>query len=127
MTPVSDKVEVVHQYEVGMSKYFIEQNIPVVGVFEPTWNDLMLAAARAFETGWWRPDFNARIINLDLEVARTLNPTHFLWDRVLEQFSIIKVDILRRGHPRGLNLLRFESAMRDSPALADLIRDATGE
>jgi rhamnosyltransferase len=123
MQPVSDRAEVIQRYEIGMSARFAALGVPVLGAFEPTMDDLLVAACRAIETRYWRISTLSRSVNLDLDHARALNPTHFLWDRLLEQFAVVKLELLRTN-PFGMNLTRLHSQTRTAVELAALIRDA---
>jgi len=123
MIPVSDRAEVIRRHEIGMSARFAAPGIPVLGAYAPSLEDLLVAACRAFETGYWRPANLSRAFSLDLELARSLNPTHFLWDSLLARFPIVKLELLK-SNPFGVNLSRLSARAQASPELANLIRDA---
>ena len=60
-------------------------------------------------------------MQLDLDLARKLNPTHFLWDRLYARFGILKLELLR-DNPTQQNLARFQQNL--PPGLRELIADA---
>lgn len=126
MEPISERQRVIDQYEIGMSQRFLSHGVAVLGIFQPTWNDLLIAQSRGIDTRTWSIDCNTRNIIIDLEVARIMNPTHYLWDRLVEQFSVIKIEVLKKN-PMGLNLRRFYNWMLQSEHLRLLIEDALNE
>jgi len=124
MVPISDRNEVIRRYEIGMSVQFAALGIPVKAALVLSLDDLLVAACRAVETRQWRFANLSRSVTLDLEMARSLNPTHFLWDVLVAQFSIVKLELLAKN-PFQLNLARLQARAQASPEVDALLRDAT--
>jgi hypothetical protein len=91
----------------------------------PSLDELLVAACRAVETRYWRVANVSQFVTLDLEMAKSLNPTHFLWDSLLDRFAVVKLELLLKN-PFGLNLTRLHSRMEFSPESQALLRDAAG-
>jgi lipopolysaccharide biosynthesis protein len=124
MVPISDRFEVINRYELGMSAKFASLGVPVKSAFVPSLDDLLIAACRAVETRHWRVANLSQRVTLDLELARSLNPTLFLWDSLLAQFAVVKLGLLL-NNPFGLNLTSLYSRIEQSGHLNALVRDAT--
>lgn len=126
MTPVSDREQVIIRYELGLSRYFADAGVPLQAAYEPDRNDLLVALCRAIGNA----NFSSRTylsaahdsdrVQLDLQPARSLNPTHYLWDRLYARFGILKIELLR-DNPTRQNLARFRQQL--SPAVQSLITD----
>jgi hypothetical protein len=123
LVPISDRTEVINRYEIGMSARFESVGVPVTGAFEPTYEQLLVATCRAVDINIFKMSGVTRYIRLDLEIARTLNPTLFLWDHVLEEFSILKRSLLIRPDV-PLNLTPLYARAHASPMLRELIEDS---
>jgi rhamnosyltransferase len=96
MTPVSERERVIAQYEIGMSRHFHSHGFVVGAAFAPSPRQDEVALAR------WR-EFRARHPGMRDRAAHELNPTHFLWDALLEEFGIVKLEVARKN-PYGLDL-----------------------
>ncbi|WP_297803191.1 rhamnan synthesis F family protein [Arenimonas sp. GDDSR-1] len=126
MTPVSDREQVIIRYELGLSRHFADAGVPLQAAYEPDRNDLLVALCRAIGNA----NFSSRTylsathdsdrVQLDLQPARSLNPTHYLWDRLYARFGILKIELLR-DNPTRQNLARFRQQL--SPAVQSLITD----
>jgi rhamnosyltransferase len=98
MEPISDKFEVVSRYEIGMSNWFAKDGIPLMATYEPTYEELLIAMARAIGNRQVLiSDVKEKIIRLNLDLARELNPSHYLWDFIFHHFNILKIDLLKNN------------------------------
>ncbi len=126
MVPVSEREEVITRYEIGMSAYFAERGIPVRAAYTPTQEELLWALGRAIGAGHFRFSNVGRQITLDLDMARSLNPTHFLWDSLVARFSVLKLDLLLKN-PMRMYLAPLFAQVPVSVEMHTLLREASGE
>jgi rhamnosyltransferase len=96
MTPVSERERVIAQYEIGMSRHFHGNGFVLGAAFVPSPEQNGMALAR------WR-EFLARHPGMRDRAAHELNPTHFLWDALLEEFGIVKLEVVVKN-PYGMDL-----------------------
>ena len=123
MEPISDKYEVVSHYELGMSNWFAKHGIPLLAAYEPTYEDLLIAMARAIGNRQVLiSDVKEKIIRLNLDLARELNPSHYLWDSIFNNFNILKIDLLK-NNPTDQ---RLESLNKLDASMHALIKEAIG-
>lgn len=121
MRPIDNRAEVISRYEIGMSRYFHQQGYKLTAEFEPSNEDLFLATGRRIANrGLTLTDRSKSIVSLNLNAARALNPTHYLWDVLYERFRILKVELLKKN-PTEQYLAMIESL---EPEIRDLISDA---
>ncbi len=100
MVPVSDRLEVIRRYEVGLSVSLVRAGFALGSYFEETAADARLARARHL---WWAANsIRLRPPGKRLRAARTLpaepwNPMSALADRALDgaRLPIVKLDTLR--------------------------------
>lgn len=127
LQPISERNLVVKCYEIGMSRWFIDHGVGVSALFEPSREDLLVALTRLIATRRVRPQMSAdgsMAITFDLETAKSLNPTHFLWDSLINEFGILKLDLLI-NNPTQQDLRRYlENLKKFDPNLLELIDDA---
>jgi hypothetical protein len=133
--PISDRREVIRRYELGMSRFFLGKGFSIDAVFEPDTRQRLRGTMRAIDcpiiklaSGVVLSAALADEVNPDGWVAvnvnqylRELNPTHLLWDFLLESLGIVKVDLLR-SNPLQLNLLGLKKLC--TPAQWDLVMEA---
>jgi rhamnosyltransferase len=113
MTPISERQSVIDTYEVGMTKYFEMNGIPIISVYEPTPTDLMLATFRMFARGRRKFETETRTLTISSLGAEKLNPTHFLWEKLLVECGIIKYELLKKN-PEEIPLRAFYKLIKDS-------------
>ena len=117
MTPISEWEEVIKKYEIGMSKYFNSINVPLLSAFEPSPKESIIASCRAIADDYFiladDIQINGNSVNLDITLAKKINPTFILWDILLEKYGVIKVktmDINNRDF-RAYGLNRYFDKM----------------
>lgn len=121
MRPIDDRAQVISQYEFGMSRFFHQQGYKLDAAFHPSNDELFLALGRFIANkSLTLADNSKSIVSLDLNAARALNPTHYLWDALFERFGILKLELLK-DNPTEQYLAMIESL--ESP-VRDLIEDA---
>ena len=127
LVPISKRSAVIEQQEVGMSAWFAAHGVAVKPAFVPSAEDLLVAVCRSVGNRLVKievPDETSSRVIVDLDTARELNYTHFLWDSVLKHFHILKIDLLKTN-PTLQNIYQFLGGLsRTQPALFDLILDA---
>jgi rhamnosyltransferase len=124
--PLSERDRVVYNYEVGMSSHFLGRGFSVGAAFAPTPALKQRAAADFLRFKGHAPaaDQQGRAM-LDEAIADALNPMHFCWDAVLNQFAIIKLELLSKN-PYDMDLRSFQALCRSDPSLMRLVEDALG-
>ena len=126
MTPISDREQVIARYERGMSAWFADAGVPLKAAFVPDRNDLLVALCRAIGNSsfdgrtFLKPDHASDRVRLDLDMARKLNPCHYLWDRLYDRFGILKIELLR-DNPTQQSLARFRERL--PPEVQAVIED----
>jgi lipopolysaccharide biosynthesis protein len=95
MDPISDRELVIPRYEVGMSHAMKNAGFTLASAFVPP----------AAQRGAHR------------------NPTHLFWDALLEEFGIVKLELLR-SNPFGMDLRKLESILAGRPQWRALVDDA---
>jgi rhamnosyltransferase len=125
MTPISDKKEVIQKYEIGMSTYFKSHGFELDSIYKPSYYDLFAAYCNAVAVGSYRPKIEDGGITIDFEFAKNLNPNHLLWEPILKNLGIIKIDLIR-NNPYRQNILRFYEYAARNEAMIKVIRDAVG-
>jgi hypothetical protein len=101
MIPISEQLEVIKKYEIGMSKYFRGLGVNLEVLYKRTLHNQVLAACRAISDDYCNFKLNddtlkSEIFNLPLNLGYAINPTHILWDDILEKYDWIKVKTLDR-------------------------------
>ena len=125
MTPLSERLQVVRQYELGMSRHFVDAGFATEAVFVPSPEERLTAVLRAIETR------NLAVpaatgsgpVRLMLRDAELLNPVHFLWDGLFDRCRILKLE-LARTNPRNLDLRALRTRLEATPSYLELYDDA---
>ncbi len=121
MRPLDERAQIISKYEFGMSRFFRQQGYKLDAAFKPTNDELFLAMGRFIANkSLTLADSSKSIVNLDLNAARALNPTHYLWDALFERFGFLKVELLE-NNPTEQYLGALESV---DPGIRALIDDA---
>ena len=104
MVPISDRNTVIVQYEVGLSSFLLAREYSLACAFRPSPAQQLRALCHAIRLGLYKPEIppDAKLM-LDLQLAELLNPTHFAWEELLEQFAIVKRDLFE-NNPYRLDL-----------------------
>ena len=125
--PISERAAVIGTYEIGLSRHFLAAGHRLAAAFAPDSRARFKSLCRWFEN---RPIpdelFVGDAVTLDLRQAEALNPTHFLWDHLLHEFGIVKLELLQRN-PYGLDLRAVDLLARNDPAFRELLQDALAE
>ena len=124
MEPVSEKSQVILRYEVGLSRALNESGLRLASAFSPTPQEKLRVVMRSCEASGRfpavGPDGTAVV---DSRLADGLNPTHFFWDSLLDEFAIVKIELLKRN-PFRLDLRRFDALLDARPEWRALVDDA---
>jgi len=125
MTPISDRLQVILQYEIGMSQHFARAGFSSGAAFVPTTAERLTAVFRGIETR------NLKVaaiagegpVRLQLRDAELLNPTHYAWEGLLERCGILKLE-LPRDNPHHLELRTLRARLATKPSYLELYEDA---
>lgn len=121
MKILNEKQEIVRRYEVGLSRLFLEKGWRVGAALTPRLRDVpkmaMIRANRSYR-------FYLKFLRMLLiPKARRRNPTHFLWERTVDEFGFIKIDLMLSDERKmGLRALRNHMSVAEYAAL----REAAG-
>lgn len=124
MKPLSERTAVIATYELGMSRHFREAGCALRAAFVPDRNARFRALCR-----WYAkrepPErmFHGDAVSFDLRETDALNPVHFLWDDILRDFGVAKLELLERN-PHELDLGALAARRASDPAFARLLDDA---
>ncbi|HIJ37789.1 MAG TPA: hypothetical protein HPP80_02735 [Rhodospirillaceae bacterium] len=122
---ISERAEVIAKYELGMSQYFTDLGFSVGAAFAPDDRQRLLAIARAMDCGFFNPDISPDgQVALDIRTADWLNPTHFLWDALLDSCGIVKLETLRNPFRLGEDSAR--SRLEGNPAFKSALVELMG-
>jgi lipopolysaccharide biosynthesis protein len=128
MTPVSDRLQVITKYEVGLSRTLLEAGFALGSYFEEDDADRRLARARHL---WWayhtvqRQPRHRRRAALRQLPFEPWNPMAALADRALDgaRLPLVKIDTLRYD-PYGLGSMRLLAACEEQhPDMFDGTRE----
>ena len=124
LEPISEKNRVVLHYEVGMSRVLNEAGLKLASAFSPTPQEKLRVVMRSCEASGRfpavGPDGTAVV---DSRLADGLNPTHFFWDSLLDEFAMVKIELLKKN-PFRLDLRRFDALLDAKPGWRALVDDA---
>jgi len=95
---ISDRQKVIDTYEIGMSKYFLDNGYQIESLYKPSKNSRFIALCRAIgnnNIGFNMANAQDDVLLLDLRFEKALNPTHFHFDSIIDEFGIIKIELLK--------------------------------
>jgi hypothetical protein len=129
MTPISNKDEVIHLYEIGMSEWFIQWGTPIKSAFTIPMKDIPVVIVRVAMKMNWKPShvlrklkLLKRQLNSKIKIHENLNPTHYFWLSLYLKSKIIKIDLLK-NNPTNQDLSKLFNHI--DPASLELIKEAT--
>jgi rhamnosyltransferase len=101
LIPISEQLEVIKKYEIGMSNYFKNLGVNLKALYKRSPGDQLLAACRSIADDHYEVKLDQKLIetgnfSLPLELAKKINPTSILWDVILESYDWIKVKTFAR-------------------------------
>lgn len=125
MTPISERLQVILKYELGMSRHFVAAGFSTGSVFVPESQECVLALMRAIETRNLAVAAGAGTgpVQLTLRDARFLNPTHYVWEGLLERFGVLKLDLVRENL-QNMDLRALGPTLERYPGYPQLYADA---
>lgn len=124
MVPLSDRNEVIQRYEIGLSKRFDALGIPITSVYQPSNREKLIAIARAIGSLKCNPgDVLTNEFTINLDFAKFLNPTHFLWDFIFQMVSILKIELIK-SNPTGQCLDPLINSLQDHKELLNITQEA---
>lgn len=115
LTPIANRQEVIDKYEIGMSQFFLKKGYKIKQLFNATDHDKLIALSRAISTKYFNIELNTKDsqVILDLNWTKHLNPTHFYWDILIDQFGFIKIELVK-NNSTNQNLQHFLNNLRDN-------------
>lgn len=111
MLPISDQLEVIRKYEIGMSNYFKNLGVKLKALYIRSTGDQILAACRSIADDHYEVNLDQKLnetgnFSLPLHLAQTINPTSILWDIILRDYDWIKVKTFDRSN-RDFRIYKF--------------------
>jgi len=98
MVPISDRAEVIDTYELGLSQFLLEKEFALGTVFQPSRRAKLKVMCQAVMRGYYLPEvWDDEAATLDLRMADSLTPTHFMWDELYNQFAVVKRDLIEKN------------------------------
>ena len=99
--PISDRQTVILKYELGLSSFLLANGFSLGSAYEPTPMSKCRALCHAIRIGMHQPEFLPfSKVMIDLNQADHLNPTHFAWEELLDQFAIVKRELVEKNPHR---------------------------
>jgi len=124
---VDHRDAVIGRYEIGMTAHFARAGFRLAAAFRPTPAQRFRALCRHFEaSGEVPPIAGNATVTLDLDAADALNPMHFLWDAILEEFGVMKAELLKHN-PHSIDLQHVNRMLLQDARLRALVRDVLDE
>lgn len=123
LLPISEQIEVIKKYEIGMSAYFKNLDVRLECLYKRSPENQILAACRSIADDHYNIDFNSDSIGsggftLPLSLADKINPTSILWDDILENYDFIKVKSFDRTN-RDFRVYKFLKYLEKNPQKID--------
>ena len=98
LKPVSDREIVISRYELGLSSFLLAKGFNLAAAFEPSPTARRRALCRAIRLSFYRPKLRPFLrVMLNLHHADKLNPTHFLWEDLLDEFGVLKRELFEKN------------------------------
>ena len=124
MVPISEKDEVIKQYEVGMTAHFATSGFRLASAFTRDRQLDLLATMRGIESGILPLNLSpSGPLQLDPLLGQPLDPTHYTWEALFEQFGVLKL-ILLKINPGHVNLAAMDRFLSGNDELRRLLTDA---
>lgn len=124
MTPITNRSEVIRRYEIGFSRDFSALGVPVCSAYEPSNPELLIALARAIGSlNLSSGEISENRATLDLDKARLLNPTLFLWDFIFRNYAILKIQLLK-SNPTKQYLGDLLASLEERREIMEFTREA---
>jgi rhamnosyltransferase len=114
--PLPHRKAVILTYELGLSRFFRDRGFKIEAAFASNREQRLRALARVIDCPAAESPDEGRMLarmleqagaggsaTLDLDAPLAINPTHFMWDFLLETFGIVKLDLVR-NEPYELKL-----------------------
>lgn len=124
MEPISERLEVIRRYEIGMSQHFARMGFKLGAALVPDRRQRLMAVLRAIETRYWKiPPEGRGPAWINPADGERLNPTHFIWEAFLKQYGVVKLDLLR-ANPFNVDLRALHSMLAADRRCLALYEDA---
>ncbi|HSH53531.1 MAG TPA: rhamnan synthesis F family protein [Methylotenera sp.] len=125
MTPISDRNEVIRTYEVGMSQWFTHHQIALHETTKLSISDVLGIIPNYLDNiqlnrHWIKKLFKKS----NLAGYKALNITHFLWEKLFNEYSIIKIELLV-NNPTHQKIVKLKWLLNDEQQA--LLKNAIGE
>lgn len=99
MKPLNNRDEVIKNYEIGMSQFFIDNGFIVNSLYQPSLKAQTLAIKK-------KPNLHKKIKD-----PLSLNPTHFYWEEVLDLYGIAKWELINTN-PHQFNISHLQDKVK---------------
>lgn len=100
MIPITNREKVIEEYEIGLSTKLLDSGIELRSIFQPTNEEYLIAICRAIAHGGFKTGEINESFSINTNYGKMLNPTHYLWDKLLKLTSIIKLELIKSNPTR---------------------------
>ncbi len=96
MVPISDRIQVILQYELGLSRHFVSAGFRLGSAFAVNRQEALQAILRSIDVRDLRiPPGGTGTFYLDPTQGYGLNPTQYCCERLLADLRIVKLELIR--------------------------------
>jgi len=110
MIPISERSHVILNYEIGLSRLLATLGYRLDAAFDHVGRRSEEFVRRFGEPGAQPME----------QIAPALNPSHFFWRDLLQQFGILKIEVFK-SNPFRLDLAPLESLADADPRIGELV------
>lgn len=98
MSPISDRNQVIVNYELGLSAFVGECGFSLGAVYSPSEAAMLRGAAHAAKIGFIpMPQVHDGVLSVPLAQIMALNPTHFMWEELFERYGVMKRELIEKN------------------------------
>jgi lipopolysaccharide biosynthesis protein len=127
MVPISDRIQVILRYELGMSRHFGSAGFGLGSAFAVSRREALQALLRSIDARKLRiPPGGQGTFYLDVSQGFALNATHYCCERLLAELGIVKLDLVR-SNPHKLDLRDLLVELKGDPHHRELYEDALSD
>jgi hypothetical protein len=127
MVPISDRIQVILRYELGMSRHFVSAGFGLGSAFSVTRQEALQGILRSIDIRDLRiPAGGVGTFYLDVSQGFGLSPTYVCCERLFADFAIVKFELIRSGVCK-LDLRDLLARLKGNPHHRELYEDALSD